>query len=92
MPMDIDSVSRVLALSKYHCNVRPAQLSLCKITADVLASAQLLLQHLYMSKDDMWSALTQVPLSLKGAAFLERCITLLVTRQRQYLQSKARRK
>ena len=71
MLMDINSVSRVLALSKYHCQVRPAQLSLCNISADVLVSARLLLRGLHLSKEDMWSALTHIPLLLEHALFFE---------------------
>ena len=71
-PVCSDALVRVCALEPYHQRIAVSELSMCPLPPPVVFAARQHLVDLAFLDDDLWTALTKLPLPLKEAAILLR--------------------
>ena len=71
-PSCSDPLARVCALEPYHQHISASELSMCPLPPPVVFAAKQQHSDLAFSDDDLWTALTKLPLALKDAAILLR--------------------
>ena len=68
IPMPLSSLQYVVAVETYHYKIFSESLTLCPVLQDRVQTARQQISVLALSPDDLWTAVSSVPFSLRDAA------------------------